>query len=563
MDFDEKNSEELEAELYSRIHHEQPETMEAVTAPVQPPAQSRTVTKHSIVNNNKAMRRITKNRKKATEKCNPNPFAFASAMNNQIPKRLTPYTSYLSQVDSQPIDVPSAQKVENPTETENKQSNERRPNPFNQGFNRVEEKMKRYQQMQAKKAHANKVRQDVRQKEQSASSGGGTVQQPNETNATSAIFVNDSETDDDVYIYPSVVEEPTLISSDEEEVDATSAEVESQTQSNEILQDDDDINVDCDKSLSHFDDPFGGIDVAHLNTIIAAGPSNNVPSASASTDNFAKPQRTNRHSVIKRSYDVSEADFAAVDVYESESSDLPESSMSRNQKLATVLSESDCSDVDTINRSKRMRKRRKSGSNRGSDCISSDDTEDDDDDHSYLEPTKTNRPYYLHRGEGVFNAVTKYSKKQTARGNDQNRAISLDPVDSSDESEANDPSVEEENAKENWIVTDAVGETDDVAFENCANDDNKIEEPNVDAVDENVNETTEKNESNGDKDDENSIRSRRLVIHPEMGWNSEMKAFYNDSWGGETHNANAIRKKMPRKLLMAVTIQFDFSKISL
>lgn len=556
MDFDEKNTDELEAELYSRIHHDKPDNSETISAIAEPLVfqHNRTVTKHSVVNNSKINKMKTstpKNRRKAIEKCNPNPFAIASAMNNQIPKRLTPYTSYLSQVDSQPIDLPPVPVNEDSTEIE-QQLNEHQPNPFNKGFNRAEEKMKRIQLMQAKKTVAKRIRENIQHKKQASAD-----QNIAEIEITEKIAIPDSDSDDEVYIYPP--EEPTVISSDDDDDggnDDANVAVEKQPEPIENLHDDcDHINVDYDKRLSRHDDPFGansGIDVAHLNTIISEDATKNLAPIDETSDNFAKPQRANRHS-LKRSYDVSENDFAATDVYESESSDLPESNVSKRRKETTVLSESEGSEVETTKRSKRMRKRRASGSNRGSDCISSNDS--DDDGEAYLEPEKSTRPYYLHRGEGVFNAVTKYSKRHANRRNEQSRDISLDAIDSSEDSHANEPEQEQtETAEQNWIVTDEVGETDDIALD-MSNLDERTD------ADENVQESCtdpkiigEENESNVDKDDDNGVRSERLVIHPEMGWNSEMRAFYNDSWGGETHNTSAIRKTMPSKSKSICTV---------
>ncbi|XP_037031449.1 uncharacterized protein LOC119070968 isoform X2 [Bradysia coprophila] len=305
--------------------------------------------------------------------------------------------------------------------------------------------MKRFQQMEAKKAHANKVREGIRLRKEDFVN----VKQKLEIIETTAkpVSVPESDSDDEVYIYPP--EEPTVISSEDE--DETNVPVEKEPEPIDNLHDGcDAINVGCVKRLSRHDDPFGDIDVARLNTIISANPSRNLPPVNKTADHFAKPQRANRNS-LKRSHDVSETDFAATDVYESESSDLSESNAPKGRKVATVLSESEGSDVDTSKRSKRMRKRRKSGSNRGSDCISSDDSPDDSDDEgeAYLEPEKTNRPYYLHRGEGVFNAVTKYSKRVTSRRNDQNRDGNLEAVDSSEDSETN--GVEEEQENGNWV----------------------------------------------------------------------------------------------------------------
>ncbi|KAJ6641844.1 Zinc finger CCHC domain-containing protein 7 [Pseudolycoriella hygida] len=508
MDFDETNNEELEAELYSRIHHDQPDSTEAVVE--QPVQYNRVVSKHSVVNNSKAPKKNpTKNGKKDVN-MNPNPFAIASALTKQIPKRLTPYTSYLSQVDSKPI--------ENEKSAIDAKVNEQRPNPFNKGFNRAEAKKHRIQLMQAKKARANLVREAIQHRKEETE-----VSVPSKNEIENTIAIPDSDSDDDVYIYPP--EEPTVISSD----DDSDNEIKSPDPPNELHDDCDEINVDYDKRLSRHEDPFGGIDVDELNTIVG-GISNRQSSVAEKSDtfaNFVQPLRADRQST-KRSYDVSETDFAATDVYESESSDLAEMNVTKGKNLTTVLSESDDSVIDTTKRSKRMRKRKSSGSNRGSDCISSDDS--DNDLGAYLEPEKTSRPYYLHRGEGVFNAVTKYSKRQTSIS----RSTALNDIVSSDDSPTNETEEPENNQakdKETWIVTDEVGETDVVDIDLQKDDCTEISE----------------SKSNGDKDDDNSVRSERLVVHPEMGWNDEMKAFYNDSWGGETHNSHALRKQMPRE----------------
>lgn len=550
MDYDETNTEELEAELYSRIHHDKPEPSDIITAaPVSPVKQSRRVTKYNIYMDNKPNRKMRKNRQKLIDKSNPNPYAFASVMNKEIPKRLTPYTSYLSHIDSQPIDL-SVTRNESSTEIELKPK-EHRPNPFNQGFNRIEEKKKRLELIQVKKAHADKIRQTNKEKQQQKVEAAEKVVESKNVAAIKSsppdkksIILPDSDSDDEVYIYPP--EEPTVISSDEDDGKVEAEQEPVAEPVDNLLDDCADINVDYDKRLSSHDDPFGGIDVAHLNNIL--NPLSQILNPMGkSSDHFAKPKHANRHAQ-KRSYTVSETDFAAIDVYESESSDLPETNVSKSPKVTAVLSGSEDSDIDTTKRSKRMRKRKSSGSNRGSDHISSDDS--DDDAEAYLEPVKTTRPYYLHRGEGVSNAVTKYSKRYANRRIEQPQDMNMKDVDSSEDSLTNELDEEEENGKEKWIVTDEVGETDDIEI-----DLNTLEESNV--TDKNIEENIEENvvengvenvvESNADKDDDNSVRSKRFVIHPEMGWNSEMKAFYNDSWGGETHNAWAIRREMPSK----------------
>lgn len=547
MEYDDsagRTAAELEEELYSRIHHGKPDAHEILSeghheniqqlkkAPIF--QHNRSVRKHSIVNNSKMNKKLsTKNRKKASEKC-PNPFAIASAIHNQIqvPKRFTPYTSYLSQVDSKPIDLPSASIISNLTKVE-QNVNDHRPNPFNCGFNRAEEKMKRLQLMKGRKAQADRIRENI-QDLKNVANADQMKKSDNKidegTNVADAIDVLDSDSDDEVYIYPP--EPPTVISSDDDD-DNSNVNDENKAETVHNIQEDcDDINVDYETRLSRHDDPFGGIDVAALNSIFLESPSTRAQPVDDSTDNFAKPQRSNRQS-FKRSYEVSETDFPATDVYESESSDLPECNVRDNGKrMTTILSESEGSDINTTKRSKRMRKRKSSGSNRGSDCISSDDS--DADDNSYVEPEKSNRTY-LFRGEGVYNAITKFPKRTINTQPKPDRDVRA--VDSSDDSLLNDEEREKDNVKGNWNITDQVGETDnidlDLSIESLADADLNNEEII---------------ESNVDKDDDNSVRSKRLVIHPEMGWNKEMKAFYNDSWGGETHNAMAIRREMPSKL---------------
>lgn len=540
MDYDETNSDdELEAELYSRIHHGQSETSnDIVSDPHTFQQTQRTVTKHSIVNNSKMNKKVTtKNRKKAIRKCNLNPFAIASAMNGTkpIPKRLTPYTSYLSQVDSQPIDspIPSVSTITN-------EQNNHKPNPFNQCFNRIEERMKRFQLMQTKKSRANKIRENIQQQkiaeeiEQRKNAIAEEIEQSNKEQIS--IPVPDSDSDDEVYIYPP--EEPTVISSDDEDVTEVANKL---PETNHNLHDDcDDVNVDYERRLSRRDDPFGGIaasDIVNissmLNTDSSALPANN------SSDHFAKPRRADRHS-LKRSYEVSEHDFAATDVYESESSDLPECSVKdTSRQVTTIPSESECSEIDVTKRSKRMRKRKASGSHRGSDHIRSDDSDEPNEKDAAHE--NVHRPY-IFRGEGVYNATSKYSKrndfapKQIVDAQpERNHDVAADDSSETNDSVVNDKVDEQQNNKEqDWVVTDQVGDPDDVAIVSLSD----VEEHQ---------QNDKEIESNRDEDDANGVRSKTLVIHPEMGWNNEMRAFYNDSWGGETHNALAIRNKMSSK----------------
>lgn len=390
-----------------------------------------------------------------------------------VPERFICHASY--SVGSQPIAVNSAPDVERPTETDTNQSHDFRPNPYHrdiQPFHRTLEKLER---IGARRKRGRKVRCEKRvQKRQNSI----------EAATSPSVSAVDSNSDDEVYVYPTVVEEPTIISSDEDTVDG-----DCEVQQNDNLRGD--SHEGGNKSLSH--NRFGGNNVAN----IIDGPSNAVESSSiASTDNFSKPPRANRQH-LKRSYDESESRY-----------DLPERSLS---------------------------KRRKSGSSSGSDCMSSEDSDDDDDDdETYMEPVKITRPYYLHCGEGVANAVTKYSKRKTKRQNEQNGSISLETVDSSDDSETTDSSAEEEVDEEgkteqgNLTVTDAASETDDVVLVSEMDADEGIVENSGSAADE-TNENVEANESNNDKDDDNGVRSRPLAGHPEVGGNREISECRPDS----------------------------------
>lgn len=140
---------------------------------------------------------------------------------------------------------------------------------------------------------------------------------------------------------------------------------------------------------------------------------------------FTPPKQMHKDktkATAKKSYEVGANSFTAVDVYESESSDMPDSvyakgALSKRKKMSDSDSSSDVEDV-TIAKSKRLRKRKSSGSARESDHKHSDDSssdlpEDDDDDTDDDENDGSNENSYLVRGEALGKVKNSNKKKST------------------------------------------------------------------------------------------------------------------------------------------------------
>lgn len=108
-----------------------------------------------------------------------------------------------------------------------------------------------------------------------------------------------------------------------------------------------------------------------------------------------------------------------------------------------------------------------------------------------------------------------------------------------------------------WQVTDQIGETDDLALDNI------FENSELSTLSDNKNETNTSNEltiqpipSNDQHKNTLSVEGNSAVIDNtdddsnmdiKIGWNDEMKRFYDDSWGGETFSLRSIRSRMPSK----------------
>lgn len=149
---------------------------------------------------------------------------------------------------------------------------------------------------------------------------------------------------------------------------------------------------------------------------------------------FATPHRKKKEKKSKeltKSYEMSENSFAAVDVYESESSDMPDTiyakGLTGKRKKASSSSSSEVSeDVMDVPKSKRLKKRKSSGSAKGSDFPSTDESssENDIDDGKVADSIP-----YLIRGEAVGKvkkSSSKKSKKNLKRKRQQSDKLSDD-----------------------------------------------------------------------------------------------------------------------------------------
>lgn len=182
----------------------------------------------------------------------------------------------------------------------------------------------------------------------------------------------------------------------------------------------------------------GGREANADNAVVFATPKRS-RNAAATGDTALSPNDSDAVAVCQ-SYEVAENGFAAVDIYESESSDFPESVYEKGVAVATVAtdaakaaaaaanaSDSDASSIqlNTNNRAKRRRKRRSSTSNRGCSDNNDDDPgdsdSDDDDDAddgadtsadgpAYVDILQATNTPYLQRGEAVANAKSKATR---------------------------------------------------------------------------------------------------------------------------------------------------------
>lgn len=246
-----------------------------------------------------------------------------------------------------------------------------------------------------------------------------------------------------------------------------------------------------------------------------------------------------------KNYEVNNS-IASADIYESESSDMPDSVYNRvkDRKTATEDKE-DIGDGKLQKKSKRMRKRKSSGSNKGSELSSSDE-----DEFTIKNIVTTSSPYIM-RGEAVQNAITDGGKKPKIL----NKRRRFDSKIESDEefisilssivhpdSESDD---EEDTSKENSINA-----------RDLVNHLKVVDELNEEDV--GVEEDIQINVEIPQKEDESIMsvdecpdvlemqceRRSPLIDQFEIGWNDEMKKFYNSSWGGEDFDIDDVMGSM-------------------
>lgn len=349
---------------------------------------------------------------------------------------------------------------------------------------------------------------------------------------------------------------------------------------------------------------------------------------SSADDNaiFTPPKQMQKEKIkqsasTKKSYEVAANSFAAVDVYESESSDMPDSIYAKGaQRKRKIASDSDTS-VESVSivKSKRLRKRKSSGSAKESDKHSDDSSSDlpEIDDESE-DDELPNENSYLVRGEALGkvkntnkkrkistktvqnkNAEDEFMNKLSSIMHGQNESDENDELESTQEtstesvaardivksvlqrrrkkSKKNQNTEDEANQTKNdeltkWAITDEIGETDDLNIarifeDNTLNSTAIGEEEEREPVknsscpqekspkrNQNVqpnesNKMNAPNESNQFIDDHDNWVNNDddHNFDAEMGWNDEMKLFYNESWGGETFSLKHIRGRMPSK----------------
>lgn len=160
-----------------------------------------------------------------------------------------------------------------------------------------------------------------------------------------------------------------------------------------------------------------------VDSIVRATTSNAEVNNAADVNNFTTPQESDTPKKKKnkksknnepKSYQVGENSFAAVDVYESESSDMPESVyvkgiMGKRKNVSSSSSDSTVEDFN-VQKSKRLKKRKSSGSQKGSDFIASSNSSESSDSDNDNEERSDTLPY-LFRGEALGKVRKSQNKK--------------------------------------------------------------------------------------------------------------------------------------------------------
>lgn len=461
---------ELESKLYAQIHHE-PVTADDTNVNLTTNSAIKSNLDSTSTNNEKtptttstAVAADKQPQKFSGHHKNINPLSktkvpqdvsktISNPNSNARPKPFTPYTSYLAQIDSLPL-VNGDNNTTATTDTEiPNDENNRMLNPFSKKNQEKCVKAKKFFKEKRQREKAKKNRKLNKFKKPSIISLSSSDDKINIM----------SDDDDDVIILPSQpISIYTIDSSDDEDdggnrEDATNqndvqSKIKSSTSPTPSLQSVDDYIGQNDLSRvcrQSNDEALGDIDDYELNLIdesIEKIKRAEIIEKQHCTEHViseCQTEQTNNDddlSFIKpttskqsKSYEVSDNSFAAaIDVYESESSDMPDTIYTTKQQMSSSAaaadqqpktnSDSECSDIifETVNRQKRLKKRKYSTSTKGSDHHdeNSDDEANDnnkssDFDLSPIKRTIENPSKCIVRGDAIANAVTTDTRKIT------------------------------------------------------------------------------------------------------------------------------------------------------
>lgn len=270
-----------------------------------------------------------------------------------------------------------------------------------------------------------------------------------------------------------------------------------------------------------------------------------------------KQKRKSIRGEKKNSYEVSKNSFAAMDVYESESSDMPDSIYikGRNGKRKNNSnSDSDSIESVILTRAKRLRKRKISGSSREKSAITDESSSEligKNDLNDLIPPNETT---HIVCGEALNAVNLAEPDGLKSIGNFNNKNSDFDFMNKlssilhgnlSDDNDVKD----HENSIESVEARDIVESVLHCRFK-------KYSEKANEKIDQNKN--MSEVQTNECQNDVNSACFEEMLTnlsngYPEfdvdvdVGWNAEMKRFYNNSWGGENFSVKNIHANMPSK----------------
>lgn len=346
---------------------------------------------------------------------------------------------------------------------------------------------------------ANQQQKPKKEKKTASKDRHGKDKDKNQRNDSACIIdLDETIEDDDVIILPSV--EPPLIcvdSSDDEvsradehefaepatragdcrKTKATGSRCASPSSSvqsaDDFIAQQDRQNINFDANLS-YDDLYSGNETVadSLRQSNTHEPSTSKSMFTATNDSsvFTAPKTMTpdkSKETQRKSYEVSDNSFVAVDVYESESSDMPESIYAKGTLKRKYSIHSDSSDVEEINvfKPKKLKKRKHSGSAKemsddsSSDLPSEDTANDDDSDEN------GDGDSYLVRGEALGKvrksnkAKRKSRKKSCAKSSDDEFMMKLTSIvndgslsDDEDDGHEQDPETSAESVDARHIV---------------------------------------------------------------------------------------------------------------